>query len=240
MFLEVLLAIAKAIGPPGSLGFFLLALAAAVLMLRIGRRLRPVGWVLLVATCAIYLALSLPVAARAIAGALPAVATADPAGRGQIDLLVVLDGDNRKGRVVEARRVFGTAAPRQVWALGGDALPGDLTDAGIPSDRLASDPAPSTTREQMARVRALVADHPTASVALVASRIQIPRVAALAAASGLHVVLVPSPLDGPVAVSGPRRWLPSVSALHASRDALYEHAALAYYAWRGWIGDRRN
>jgi hypothetical protein len=30
-------------------------------------------------------------------------------------------------------------------------------------------------------------------------------------------------------------YIPTYTALRVSRDALYEHAALAYYGWRRWI-----
>jgi hypothetical protein len=70
---------------------------------------------------------------------------------------------------------------------------------------------------------------------VVASRLQAPRVWALARAMGLGILVMPSPVDDEPAASGLRAFVPSYLALRVSRDAIYEHVALAYYRWQGWI-----
>jgi uncharacterized SAM-binding protein YcdF (DUF218 family) len=70
---------------------------------------------------------------------------------------------------------------------------------------------------------------------VIASRLQMPRVAALAHSEGLDVTLIPSPTDTEPPTAGFRVFVPSYTALGVSRDALYEHAALAYYRWRDWV-----
>ena len=47
--------------------------------------------------------------------------------------------------------------------------------------------------------------------------------------------LIVSPIDTEPATSGWRLVVPTYYALRVSRDAIYEHAALALYTWRGWI-----
>ena len=98
-------------------------------------------------------------------------------------------------------------------------------------------PAPVNTREQVAWVERFVAGAGVGASrsAMVVSRLQVPRVAALAARSGVHMPLLASPLDREPATTGSWRLIPSYGALCASRDAIYELAALRYYRWRGWI-----
>jgi hypothetical protein len=87
----------------------------------------------------------------------------------------------------------------------------------------------------MARVKTLAGGPDADRAAIVVSRLQMPRVAAMARAAGLDIILVPSPMDVEPPVKGLRYFLPSLAALTLSRDALYELAALPYYRWRGWL-----
>jgi uncharacterized SAM-binding protein YcdF (DUF218 family) len=152
-----------------------------------------------------------------------------------IDQLVVLDGDNRVGRVKLTREIFDTRPPQRVWVLGDVWIANALRDAGIPNDKLTHEIGAGTTREQIARVTALVHSNPRTSFAVVASRLQMPRIAALFRAGGLSVALLASPVDAEPPTSGARVFVPSYAALRVSRDAFYEVVALAYYRWRGWI-----
>jgi hypothetical protein len=63
----------------------------------------------------------------------------------------------------------------------------------------------------------------------------MPRIRALTATRGLDLTLLSSPLDDEPAMEGWGRFRPSYVALRTSRDAIYEHVALVYYRWRGWI-----
>jgi hypothetical protein len=76
---------------------------------------------------------------------------------------------------------------------------------------------------------------PHAHTAVIASRLQAARVDALIRTARLPVTLLSSPVDEEPPVSGAARFVPSYIALRMSRDAIYEHAALVYYRWRGWI-----
>ncbi len=182
----------------------------------------------------VYVVLSLPVGANTIAGALPQEAPSEAPAT--LDCLVVLDGDNWAGRVRQAKLLSERTRPNVVWLLGDRRLLDSLQDAGIDRDRLKLSSGDPTTREQMARVGRLSLSGCPGRRAIIASRLHMPRVAALARRLDPNVVLQPSSLDIEPPRSGPWQFVPAYSALRESQDALYEHAALAYYRWRGWIG----
>ena len=196
---------------------------------RLGRR-----W--LISVVCTYLLLALPLVANAIADRLPKFLPGDRVlTAGAIDTLIVLDGDNPYGRAAEAVRVYAHASPQRVFVIGDSWIVELLREAGIPGSRLARDSNPPTTRDQISRVKQLIAERPDGRLAVIASRVQMPRIAALSEAARLELVLIPSPLDVEPPTAGIRLFLPNYSSLGLSSEALYEHAALAYYRWRKWI-----
>jgi hypothetical protein len=58
-------------------------------------------------------------------------------------------------------------------------------------------------------------------------------VKAFAEGLGLTLEFLPSAIDGEPPRAGAARWWPTIDARRLSREALYEHAALVYYRWRG-------
>jgi uncharacterized SAM-binding protein YcdF (DUF218 family) len=229
-----MLRIVKMVGAPGSPLLLAVGLVVGVAIIVLWPRRRTAGRLWLVAIVSTYLALGLPWTANAIARRLPVVADPTPPSRA-LDTLIVLHGDNWQGRVRLAAQVFSTSAPRVVWLLGDGGLPDALQEAGIPRTRVRSVPGDLNTRDQMTRVSGLPGVRRAGATAIIASRLHMPRVAALARARGLDLVLLPSPLDTEPPESGPSLFVPTYAALQLSRDALYEHAALAYYRWRRWI-----
>jgi uncharacterized SAM-binding protein YcdF (DUF218 family) len=226
----------KTIGPPGSVPFIvfciLIGIALAYVWPRSRRLSRTWLWVVFVA----HTVLALPVVANTIAAGLPPVEVTDPAALRNLDTLFVLDGDNRRGRVRSAAQAASASPRAAVVILGGeDWLLDALAAAGVPSTRISHEYQPADTRQQMAAVQRSAAQTPRAHTALVASRLQMPRVAGLVRTAGLSCALVASPIDTEPATSGWRLFVPSYYALRVSRDAIYEHAALAYYARQGWI-----
>jgi len=189
-------------------------------------------WLLFVT--GVYLVFGLPVVANAIVSALPDVKPRPPTA--PVRLLVVLDGDNRRGRLNEVIRVLETDRPDIAWILGEVWFLDELEAAGFPRGRFHHETATSNTREQMAWVAEFAARHPGIETTLVASVLQVPRILELSQSAGLGIALVASPLDEEPAAGGWRAWLPSFVALRTSRDAIYEHVALWYYRWHGWIG----
>ena len=230
--------IVKQIGPPGSIGFLLVCLFFGVLVAFVWPRSRRLAkhWLLWVS--GVYLVLGLPVVANAIVNALPAVAPVadDPA---RVRTLIVFDGDNRRGRLEETLRFLRAHPGVSFWVLGEEWLVEELIRAGYPRRSFGQEKQSRNTRDQMAWVERFLSENPEAQPAIIASVVQMPRVAALARAAMLQVTLVASPLDDEPPRTGWRRFIPAYAALRASRDAIYEHAALAYYRRQGWISSAR-
>lgn len=230
------MSVIKAIGPPGSIPFIafcgLIGLFIAFVWPRNGRLARAWLWFVLAA----HTVLAIPLVANAIASVLPRAQTPEAGSLSGLETVFVLDGDNRRGRVRSAAEAAQGSPSATVVILGGTPwLAGALAEAGVRPDRVTHDFRPGDTREQMDELRRLVADRPGAKTAVVASRLQMPRVAGLARTAGLTATLIAAPIDTEPATSGWRLIVPSYYALRVSRDAIYEHAALALYRWRGWI-----
>lgn len=230
MSLGPLISILKVIGGPGSPAFFVLSVAAASALIYFRPRSRTLGRTCLWLLLAGYGVLSLPWTAHVLAESFPAGVV----GSRQFDVLILLGGDNWHGRVWQAQKMFAATRPGQIWVLGEEELLDPLHAAGVPGAMITHVPGDPTTRTQMLRAARLLAVHHTRSAGIIVSRLQASRVAALAQALGLRVTVIPSPADVEPPTSGPFLFVPSYAALCVSRDALYEHAALAYYRWRQW------
>jgi len=220
---------------PGSIPFFGLCVVLWAFLRFAWPRRRAIARVWIATVTGAYVVLALPLVANAIAGRLPAVPPAGITPGLMVGTLVVLDGDNRVGRVATALDIYRTATVRTVIVLGEDWIRGELGDAGIPPDRLTSVQGPGTTGGQIEWIARRVQPQPGESTVVVASRLQLPRVAALARAKGLAAALVGSPIDREPPTNGLWQFVPSYVALRTSRDAMYEHAALVYYRHKGWI-----
>jgi uncharacterized SAM-binding protein YcdF (DUF218 family) len=230
----MLLTLLKFFAAPGTPGFLAMTVAIGLVAMFVWPRNRRLGRLWLIGVAATHIGLAMPVVANAIAEGLPRVPGAASAGASRVNMLIVLDGDNRRGRARIAAEFY-AKDPLTIWVLGDSWIMVPLIESGIPSYRISLDTNTATTREQMVRVGQLMAGRPERDTAVVASRLQLPRIAALAAIDHLSVQLVPSPVDIEPPVSGLLRFVPTYVAMRVSRDALYEHAALAYYRWRGWI-----
>jgi uncharacterized SAM-binding protein YcdF (DUF218 family) len=224
----------KVVGGPGSIGLLIVSFVAGLWLIYRRPRWRRLAQVLLASVSVLYVVLSLPVVSDSIAAGLPRFTGTRPAP-GTVDTLIVFDGDNRRGRLSEGLRVWNEASPRQMivsavspWLVDG------FLEAGVPPERFRQDSSADNTRAQVDWTSRYAAGHPDERIAVVASALQMPRVEALALARGLHVGLVPSPIDAEPNRQGWRIWRPSYLALRISRDALYELVALEYYALRGW------
>jgi uncharacterized SAM-binding protein YcdF (DUF218 family) len=232
----VLRSVGKAIGPPGSLFFFLACVVLGFVLMYIWPRRKRLGRWWLSSVTAGYLMLALPCVAGLIAGALPAPSRSLNSMSGRLDTIIILEGDNLDGRIDETIRRYSAASARQVWVMADWWTLKTIREAHVPAKRFAVEPNPPTTLDQMTRVRRFLKEDPDAGrTGLVVSRLQAPRLAALATALGMDVTVISAPVDVEPPTSGLGRYLPHYSALSVSRDALYEHAAIAYYRWRKWI-----
>ncbi len=230
------LALAKAIGGPGSIGFLITGSLVGLVLIRVRWRMRIAGRIWLAVLFASYLVMALPPVAQAMA----APFADDLAGQriltDAIDTLVIFDGDNHWARVTAGARLWRATHAAIVIASGEPWLEEHLRDAGIPASRLVHDQDSRTTREQVEYVKTYAARHPGDRVAIVASRLQIPRIAGLLQRAGVAATLYGAPVDHELATGGIWRYLPTYAALCVTRDAFYERVALVYYRWNGWIG----
>lgn len=235
-----MMAALKLVGAPGSIRFLTLCCCVGLFLIYLWPR-RTFGGVWLFAVFCVYALLGTPVVAQDIADALSQYRPVQELkSLPSPDVVVTLGGDNVRGRVSETLHAWAAWPDAHIIVFGDDWLFDHLLEAGIPAGQITHRPRPPTTFEQMAAVSAYLKAHPTAGAAVVASRLQMPRIAALAGAMRLHVTLLPSPVDVEPSRTGPRRWLPRYTALRLSRDAIYEHAALIYYRWKGLTASDRN
>ena len=221
----------KHVGAPGSILFLVVSVLVAVVLLRFTRRYRRVGGVLLALIVGSYVILALPFVSQHIAAGLPDVDSERPS---RIETLIVLDGDNRRGRVRELQRALASGPPAHLWVLGDRWILDAMQEAGLSDLRLIHDDSARTTQAQMVQVDD-IARHSPGATAVIASRLQAPRVQALIHARRSPVSVLPSPVDAEPAKDGFKRFVPVYIALRLSRDAIYEHTALVYYRWRGFI-----
>jgi uncharacterized SAM-binding protein YcdF (DUF218 family) len=228
----------KATGGPGSIPFFILAIAIGLIVIYAWPRRRRLGLMWVTGVSVVYAIMALPVTAQAIANSLPSISSRE-ASASPIALLVVLDGDNRRGRARIAQHIVAANQPDAIWVLGSSWMIDPLLEAGVPDMVARHNPSAANTRDQMQQVAAMSAKVAPGRTVVLASRLQAPRVAALAMAFGTDPDIVPTPVDDEPPTHGWRRFLPSYIALRLSRDALYEHAALWWYARQGWIDPAR-
>ena len=233
-----MISLLKATGGPGSIPFFILAIAVGLIVTYVWPRRRRLGLTWMISVSAAYGVLALPVTAHAIANRLPSLSSRD-ASAAPLALLIVLDGDNRRGRARVAQHLIAANQPPAVWVLGSSWMIDPLLQAGVPDMVARHNPSAANTRDQMRQVAAMSAKVSPGRTVVVASRLQVPRVAALAVAFDTDPDIIAAPVDEEPPTQGWRRFLPAYIALRVSRDALYEHAALWWYANQGWIDPHR-
>jgi uncharacterized SAM-binding protein YcdF (DUF218 family) len=222
-------------GGPGSMQLLLMVTALGVWLHFRRPRQRLVARAILGTTTLVYWILATPVTALAIEDLLPKPSTGNIDQGSSFDTVVVLDGDNRRGRLAEALVVWRARTPKRLIVSGQPWLRDELIAAGVPEERVNREAMASNTRQQIAWLTALMSEPSTGHVAVIASRLQAPRVAALIRRAGGRAAILAAPIDTEPRGTGPWALVPSYSALRLSRDALYECLALRYYEARGWI-----
>jgi uncharacterized SAM-binding protein YcdF (DUF218 family) len=231
---ERLLSLLKVIGTPGSIGFLAFCSAVGLVLGAIGPRSRRMGRAWLLFVYVSYLAAGIPRVAYAVSRGLPAYPPLPVDAVQERGLLIVLGGDNAVGRAREAHRLLQAMPSATVIVSGGPWIFDTLVANGVPRERIRFDGYAANTLGQIASLAPLIRKTAPHAV-IVASRLQMPRVAALARASGLDVRLAPAPLDEEPPEHGLGSFVPRYTALRLTRDALYERAALIYYSRQGWI-----
>jgi uncharacterized SAM-binding protein YcdF (DUF218 family) len=225
----------KPIGGPGSLGLLALGSAVGLFLIYAWPRNRRLGVAWFLGLYSSYLVMGLPVLAHRVAAPLVAPTAGYQPITGPLDTLAILDGDNRMGRIREGRRLWVAAKPATVIVSGEEWFVDSLLASGIPRQRLTLDHSSTTTREQIEYLIGYAAQHPAAHLAVVASRLQMPRILALARRTGLQATFYSSQVDREPATDGLWLLVPTYAGLRVTRDALYERAAITYYRRQGWI-----
>lgn len=229
-----MLDVLKFVSAPGSLTLLALCLLVGVTFLYVWPKSRRLAKRWLLGVSGVYLVLGLPVTANSIVNSLPALPR-DPREDEPGHTLILFDGDNRRGRLETTLQALSADRPGKLWVLGDEWLVEGLIRGGYPRNTFGHDSECPNTRAQVDWVRSYAARHPGTGLTVIASRLQMPRIAALFDTAGLPVRFLASPIDVEPPTRGWRTLVPSYYALRASRDALYEHAALRYYRWQGWI-----
>jgi hypothetical protein len=229
----IFVSLLKATGGPGSIPFLILAILLGLGVIYVWPKRRRLGTLWIVAVSVAYLILALPVVSTAIAGRLPGIASAAGIQR-PFSTLIILDGDNRRGRARLAQDIVAADRPGVIWVLGDEWIIDPLREAGVAEHLFRYDGTAATTLEQIHQVRRIASEAP-GRTALIASRLQAPRVAALIDVFAIPAAVVAAPVDAEPPTSGVWRFIPRYIALRVSRDALYEHAALWWYARQGRI-----
>ena len=119
---------------------------------------------------------------------------------------------------------------RQMASTDAKAMASAAQSLGVPAEVLLLDPLPSSTREQALSVARIAQQRGMVSVLLVTSPLASRRATQAFRHAGLVVVPVDRP-SVPLVVAQDH----VAGRLALMSHALYEYAALAWYAWRGWI-----
>lgn len=248
---------------PGSLWFLFLGLSVGVLLLywrggaeRWGRR-----W--LTALVGLYWLLSIPVVpkwleARLIGGY---TSLANHRQAATAKAVVVLTGGamtfRTEGRsitslssatafrLLEAIRVYGLldqpwlivcGATRDRRGQSGlyEAIRDELIKAGVPAERIVLESTSRNTREQAMNLAPLLQGHRVEQFVLVTSPTHMRRAMGTFEANHLHPVASVSAGAAEEMIASRWLFLPGSDSLRATRWALREYLALAYYWSRGW------
>src|SRR5262249_54877645 len=119
---------------------------------------------------------------------------------------------------------------RQMPGTDANAMASTAHSLGVPAAALLLDPAPSSTREQAESVPRTARHRGIVSVLLVTSPLASRRATQAFRRAGLVVIPVAPP---PAILTVAQNHVAGRIAL--TSHALYEYAALVWYAWRGWI-----
>jgi uncharacterized SAM-binding protein YcdF (DUF218 family) len=262
--MDPLVELVKANLIPGSISFLLIGLMLGVILLHAGRRARRWGVRWLTALAILYLLLSLPVTAGALAAPLDAGAipgALDPRAKtaeavvvlGGGGLSIVNDGvstqilsESSALRTLEGVRLYRELEDPWVIVSGGTNEKAGLTTAeseamrdllienGVPPSRILVESGSQDTHDQALKIPALLAAYDIDRFVLITSPTHMLRALLSFEKAGLDPIPV---LANKRSSTQPQGFplQPNLSALDDSRTALREWMGLLYYALRGWI-----
>lgn len=120
---------------------------------------------------------------------------------------------------------------RGVTATDADAMAMVARTLGVVPTALVLDPTPSTTHGAAESVARLARSRGITSILLTTSPLESRRAAHTFRRAGLDVISAPGPSAPPLSVAQDH----PAGRMALVIKALYEHLAIAVYAWRGWI-----
>ena len=256
----MVLAVVKGLLVPGTLQFFLIAIIPGTILLYRRQDGGRAGKLWITALVLFYLALSIPMTASALIGALspsyPPVQTVEQA-RGATAVVVlgagmhtyrsrgdVYAGATREHalRMMEAARVYRALDRPWVFVSGslgnervGEAhyMAVELKNLGVDPERIVEEAHATNTRDHALMIPPMLEARGVKAFVLVTSQQHIARALKAFRKVGLNPVpSTPEPYETRRRID---LFLPSTSALEASSGMLYDELATAYYWWRGWI-----
>ncbi len=250
---------------PGSISFFVIALAVGVLLLYGGDRLKRLGRAWLTLLAVLYWALSTWIVADALAAGLirgyrPLATAAEAKGATTIVVLSVGStaysvngqevpelGKNSAFNVLEVARVYrlldkplvvasgGAGGPDTPRAADSEMMRDSLVKLGVPADRIVLESKSRNTREQATFTAEILRKRGVKAIVLVTAPEHISRAASTFAALGFTVVPSVSAFKAPDRGSLFGRLRPSRGALLQSDWAVYEYLARGFYWLQGWV-----
>ena len=150
-------------------------------------------------------------------------------------------------RALEAARLYALLKPRLVVASGGrgdldpegapaaEPMREALIAQGVPADRILVEARSMSTYQQAVILKEILSAESVERFVLVTSRSHMWRALKTFQAQGLDPVPSAAPDHGEGSKELRPAWLPHPAALEASKRAMREYLALAYYWARGWM-----
>ncbi len=164
--------------------------------------------------------------------------------RGDTHMGTLPDLNGHADRLVHAVALY-KAGKAPVILLTGGGFAGARTEAqqmkdilavmGVPAQHLLLENASLDTHDNAVDSARLLEARGMQRILLVTSAYHMRRSAALFAAQGLEVVPAPTDYQQVVAKQVLPDWLPVVSNLYRTTDALHEIVGYWVYRWRGWL-----
>jgi uncharacterized SAM-binding protein YcdF (DUF218 family) len=164
--------------------------------------------------------------------------------RGDTHMGTLADLNQRGDRLVHAVALF-KAGKAPLIVLTGGGVDGARTEAeqmkdllavmGVPAEHLLLEAESRDTHDNAVYTAQLLKDRGIQRILLVTSAYHMRRSLALFEAQGLDVIPAPTDFQQLVTPQVLPPWLPAVSNLSQSTDALHEMVGYLVYRWQGWL-----
>ena len=164
--------------------------------------------------------------------------------RGDTQMGTLVDLNQRADRLVHAVVLFKAGKAPLIVATGGG-VEGARTEAeqmrellevmGVPAERIVLESESRNTHDNAVYSAQLLRELGLERILLVTSAYHMRRSVALFEAQGLEVIPAPTDYQRLVSAQVLPGWLPSVSNLYQSTDALHELVEYQVYRWQGWL-----